>query len=110
MEMQTPFREDRVLGAANTTRESKRTLAWQLILPQIRVSTVLKKLHGSPTGGHFCVMKTLQKVCERFYWNNVWSDVEKSCRTCDPCASRKGLRKRLEEDCSCIMWERLSNE
>ncbi|GFU17506.1 retrovirus-related Pol polyprotein from transposon 412 [Trichonephila clavipes] len=39
-------------------------------------------------------MKTLQKVRERFYWNNVWSDVEKCCRTCDPCAARKGHRKR----------------
>ncbi|GFV96342.1 retrovirus-related Pol polyprotein from transposon 412 [Trichonephila clavipes] len=39
-------------------------------------------------------MKTLQKVRERFYWNNVRSDVEKCCRTCDPCAARKGPRKR----------------
>ncbi|GFY04218.1 retrovirus-related Pol polyprotein from transposon 412 [Trichonephila clavipes] len=39
-------------------------------------------------------MKTLQKVCESFYWNNVRSDVEKCCRICDPCAARKGHRKR----------------
>ncbi|GFX72042.1 retrovirus-related Pol polyprotein from transposon 412 [Trichonephila clavipes] len=39
-------------------------------------------------------MKTLQKVRERFYWNNVRSDVEKCCRTCDPCAARRGQRKR----------------
>ncbi|GFV54135.1 retrovirus-related Pol polyprotein from transposon 412 [Trichonephila clavipes] len=135
MEMQTPFREDRVLRAANTARESKRNLAWQdiapflpttkrywslwdslhlrndvlyrkwesddgktfrgqLILPKTRVSTALKELHGSPTGGHFGVLKTLQKVRECFYWNNVRSDVEKSCRICDPCAARKGPRKR----------------
>ncbi|GFS71286.1 retrovirus-related Pol polyprotein from transposon 412 [Trichonephila clavipes] len=71
-----------------------KTFRWQLILPKTRVSTVLKELHGSPTGGHFGVMKTLQKVRERFYWNNVQSDVEKCCRTCDPCAARKGPRKR----------------
>ncbi|GFV98174.1 retrovirus-related Pol polyprotein from transposon 412 [Trichonephila clavipes] len=39
-------------------------------------------------------MKTLQKVRERFYWNNVRSDVETCCRICDPCAARKGPRKR----------------
>ncbi|GFW88509.1 retrovirus-related Pol polyprotein from transposon 412 [Trichonephila clavipes] len=39
-------------------------------------------------------MKTLQKVRERFYWNNVRSDVEKCCRICDPCVARKGPRKR----------------
>ncbi|GFW61919.1 retrovirus-related Pol polyprotein from transposon 412 [Trichonephila clavipes] len=71
-----------------------KTFRWQLILPKTRVSTVLKELHGSPTGGHFGVMKTLQKVRERFYWNNVRSDVGKCCRTCDPCAARKGPRKR----------------
>ncbi|GFV21371.1 retrovirus-related Pol polyprotein from transposon 412 [Trichonephila clavipes] len=39
-------------------------------------------------------MKTLQKVCERLFRNNVQSDVEKCCLTCDPCAARKGTRKR----------------
>ncbi|GFT01993.1 retrovirus-related Pol polyprotein from transposon 412 [Trichonephila clavipes] len=39
-------------------------------------------------------MKTLQKVRECFYWNNVRSDVEKCCRICDLCATRKGPRKR----------------
>ncbi|GFV31474.1 retrovirus-related Pol polyprotein from transposon 412 [Trichonephila clavipes] len=67
-----------------------KTFMWQLILPKTRVSTV----HGSLTGGHFGVMKTLQKVRERFYWDNVWSDVEKCCRICDPCDSCKDPRKR----------------
>ncbi|GFX63746.1 hypothetical protein TNCV_215461 [Trichonephila clavipes] len=71
-----------------------KTFRWQLILPKTRVSTVHKEMHGSPTGSHFGVMKILQKVRERFYWNNVWSDVEKCCRTCHPCAARKGPRKR----------------
>ncbi|KAF8789439.1 Transposon Ty3-G Gag-Pol polyprotein like [Argiope bruennichi] len=69
---------------------------WQLILPKARVSTVLKEFHGSPTGGHFGVTKTLQKVRERFYWNNVRNDVEKWCRTCDPCVARKGPGKRIK--------------
>ncbi|GFW57301.1 retrovirus-related Pol polyprotein from transposon 412 [Trichonephila clavipes] len=42
-------------------------------------------------------MKTLQKVRERFYSSNVRSDVEKCCRICDPCAARKGSRKRTRE-------------
>ncbi|GFV19656.1 retrovirus-related Pol polyprotein from transposon 412 [Trichonephila clavipes] len=71
-----------------------KTFRCQLILPKAKVSTVLKKLHGSPTGGHFGVMKTLQNVRERFYWNNVHSDVEKCCRICDLCAAREGPRKR----------------
>ncbi|GFW03046.1 retrovirus-related Pol polyprotein from transposon 412 [Trichonephila clavipes] len=73
--------------------DDRNIFRWQLILPKSRVSTVLKELHGSPTVGRFDVMKTLQKVHERFYWNYVRSDVEKCCRICDPCAVRKGPRK-----------------
>ncbi|GFW93188.1 hypothetical protein TNCV_3333481 [Trichonephila clavipes] len=39
-----------------------KTFRWQLILPKTRISTVLKELHDSLTGGYFGVMKTLQKV------------------------------------------------
>ncbi|GFX04741.1 retrovirus-related Pol polyprotein from transposon 412 [Trichonephila clavipes] len=48
----------------------------------------------NPPRGHFGIMKTIQKVRERFYWNNVRRDVEKWCHICDPCAVRKGPRKR----------------
>ncbi|GFT54074.1 retrovirus-related Pol polyprotein from transposon 412 [Trichonephila clavipes] len=71
-----------------------KTFRWQIILPKTRISTVLKELHVSLTGGHFGVMKTLQEVCEHFYWNNVRCDVKKCCRICDLCAARKGTRKR----------------
>ncbi|KAF8778855.1 Protein NYNRIN like protein [Argiope bruennichi] len=73
-----------------------KALRWQLILPKTRVSTVLKELHGSPTGGHFGFTKTLHKVRERFYLNNVRNDVEKWCRTYDPCAALKGPGKRIK--------------
>ncbi|GFW87593.1 retrovirus-related Pol polyprotein from transposon 412 [Trichonephila clavipes] len=71
----------------------EKTFRWQLILPKTRLSTVFKELNDSPTGDNFGVMKTLQKVHEGFYWNNVRSYVEKCCRTCDPYAARKETRK-----------------
>ncbi|GFY26889.1 retrovirus-related Pol polyprotein from transposon 412 [Trichonephila clavipes] len=51
---------------------------------------VLKELHGSPTGGHFGVMKTLHRVRERFCWGKVRADVEQWCKSCDACSARKG--------------------
>ncbi|GFU47757.1 retrovirus-related Pol polyprotein from transposon 412 [Trichonephila clavipes] len=71
-----------------------KTFMWQLILPKTRVSTALKELHGSPIRGHFLCYEDLTKVRELFYWKNVRSDVEKCCHICDPCAARKGSRKR----------------
>ncbi|GFV08747.1 retrovirus-related Pol polyprotein from transposon 412 [Trichonephila clavipes] len=43
-------------------------------------------------------MKTLQKVLERFYWNNVQSDVEKCCHAKVP-------ENALEKECSRIIWK-----
>ncbi|GFW46693.1 hypothetical protein TNCV_969021 [Trichonephila clavipes] len=40
----------------------ERHSGWQLVLPRSRIPEVLKELHGSPTGGHFCVMKTLHRA------------------------------------------------
>ncbi|GFV74441.1 retrovirus-related Pol polyprotein from transposon 297 [Trichonephila clavipes] len=48
--------------------EDGKTFRWQLVLPRSRIPDVLKELHGSPTGGHFGVMKTLHRVRERFCW------------------------------------------
>ncbi|GFX82684.1 retrovirus-related Pol polyprotein from transposon 412 [Trichonephila clavipes] len=79
MEMETHLREDTARRTVNTAQESKGNLAngvlyrkwesddgkafrWQLVLPKTTISTVLNELHGSPTGGHFGFMKTLQKV------------------------------------------------
>eukprot|EP00731_Ephydatia_muelleri_P009172 Em0004g1510a len=36
-------------------------------------------------GGHFGRDKTLQKICSRFYWQNMTNDVKEHVRTCDTC-------------------------
>ncbi|GFX92040.1 retrovirus-related Pol polyprotein from transposon 412 [Trichonephila clavipes] len=70
--------------------EDGKTFRWQLVLPRPRIPEVLKELHGSPTGGHFGVMKTLHRVRERFCWGKVRADVEQWCKSCDACSARKG--------------------
>ncbi|GFW30483.1 retrovirus-related Pol polyprotein from transposon 412 [Trichonephila clavipes] len=70
--------------------EDGKTFRWQLVLPRSRIPEVLKELHGSPTGGHFGVMKTLHRVRERFCWGKVRADVEQWCKSCDACSARKG--------------------
>ncbi|GFW76233.1 retrovirus-related Pol polyprotein from transposon 412 [Trichonephila clavipes] len=73
--------------------EDGKTFRWQLVLPRSRIPEVLKELHGSPTGGHFGVMKTLHRVRERFCWGKV-TDVEQWCKSCDACSARKGPKIR----------------
>ncbi|GFW33393.1 retrovirus-related Pol polyprotein from transposon 412 [Trichonephila clavipes] len=74
--------------------EDGKTFRWQLVLPRSRIPEVLKELHGSPTGGHFGVMKTLHRVRERFCWGKVRADVEQWCKSCDACSARKGPKMR----------------
>ncbi|GFU60160.1 retrovirus-related Pol polyprotein from transposon 412 [Trichonephila clavipes] len=74
--------------------EDGKTFRWQLVLPRSRIPEVLKELHGSPTGGHFGVMKTLHRVRERFCWGKVRADVEQWCKSCDACSARKGPKIR----------------
>ncbi|GAB1869457.1 RNA-directed DNA polymerase [Camponotus japonicus] len=67
-----------------------RTSFLQLIVPQERTKEILREAHDSPSGGHFGVNKTLAKIRKRFFWANCKQDVEKWCRTCRICVSKKG--------------------
>ncbi|GFX47569.1 retrovirus-related Pol polyprotein from transposon 412 [Trichonephila clavipes] len=89
--------------------EDGKTFRWQLVLPRSRIPEVLKELHGSPTGGHFGVMKTLHRVRERFFWGKVRADVEQWCKSCDACSARKGPRYVAEGSCIATMLEHPSN-
>jgi len=54
------------------------------------VRKVLEQAHDSPSGGHFGVNKTLEKIRKRFYWATCKRDVEEWCKTCETCLSRRG--------------------
>ena len=66
----------------------------QIVLPKEMRNLVLKELHDSPTGGHLGVKKTIQRVKLRFFWYGLSKDVEKWCKKCDICASRKMPSKK----------------
>ena len=66
----------------------------QLIIPTHLRSMVLRHLHDSRTGGHFGVAKTLGKIRERYFWPYCRRDVERWCRNCEQCSSRKGPQRK----------------
>lgn len=63
---------------------------FQIIVPPEKVHEILEEAHSSPTGGHFGINKTLEKVRKRFYWATCKRDIEKWCATCKICVARKG--------------------
>ena len=67
----------------------------QLVLPKQLRRTVLELAHEIPLAGHLGKEKTRRRVLRRFYWPNVFGDVDEFCRTCAVCqkASHKGVGK-----------------
>ena len=66
-----------------------KTKVLQLVVLEI-VNSVLEEAHDSPSGGHFGVNKTLQKIRKRFYWAFCKKEVENWCRSCSVCVAKKG--------------------
>ena len=67
-----------------------RTSFLQLVVPRDRIKGILQETHDSPSGGHFGINKTLEKIRKRFFWASCKQDVEKWCKTCKICVSKKG--------------------
>ncbi|GFT37353.1 retrovirus-related Pol polyprotein from transposon 412 [Trichonephila clavipes] len=87
-----------------------KTFRWQLILSKTRVSTVLKELPDRSTGGHFGVMKTLQKIVSASTGTMCGVTSKSVVAYVISVLLAKVPENALKVDCSCIMWERLSNE
>jgi len=62
----------------------------QLIVPKIRIKQILEEAHDSPSGGHFGINKTLEKIRKRFYWATCKQDVEEWCKSCKICLAKRG--------------------
>jgi hypothetical protein len=53
-------------------------------------STVLSKLHATPTVGHSGFTKTYDKVKRYFFWDGMKQDVHNFVVECDVCQGNKG--------------------
>ena len=54
----------------------------QLALPTQCRPAVLRLAHNIPLSGHLWKKKTAARILQRFYWPEVFRDVEDHCRTC----------------------------
>ncbi|PIK60525.1 Retrovirus-related Pol polyprotein from transposon [Apostichopus japonicus] len=68
-------------------------ITWQFIVPRSLQEEVIQLLHDNPTSGHLGVRRTMYRVQERYYWNTWRRKVERWCKMCKVCCSRKGPTK-----------------
>ena len=66
------------------------------VVPRHLVKDILFSIHSACTGGHLGIAKTGGKVKGRFYWLQLWKDVEIFCQACEKCATRKNPGKCLK--------------
>lgn len=57
----------------------------QLVIPTQCRPTILRLAHQVPLGGHLGQKKTIQRICQRFYWPTFYHDFANYCRSCEAC-------------------------
>ena len=72
----------------------------QVVLPKLRRQQCIKLAHSSLLGGHMGVMKTLNRITNKFYWPGIQGDVTRFCKSCDICQKTlpKGKVNRVPLD------------
>ena len=62
----------------------------RIVLPHSMIATVMEEYHDTCiSGGHLGFHKTYEKVRERFYWENMYSDIMHYIKTCKECCRNK---------------------
>ncbi|KMQ87856.1 integrase core domain protein, partial [Lasius niger] len=61
-----------------------------VIVPHKEIREILEEAHDSPSGDHFGVNKTLEKIRRRFYWATCKKDVENWGKSCEICIAKRG--------------------
>lgn len=62
---------------------------WKEVVPKPKRNIVIGQFHDPPLAGHLGVLKTYKRVCEKFYWPKLKSDVARYIRNCLKCAEHK---------------------
>ena len=74
--------EDGILYKKTKKNQKVRIPTKQEIIP------ILYMMHTHPTGGHFGIETTYQKIIDKFYWKGMLGDITKYVRNCDSCQRR----------------------
>ena len=69
--------DDGLLFHLCTPRKTHHTTTYQqLVIPAALRYEVLTWGHDDPTAGHFGTVKTCEKLRTRYYWRNMYSDLQ----------------------------------
>ena len=56
---------------------------------------LIKEKHCGGLGGHFSIDKTLSFLKEKYYWPQMYKDVQKIVKSCGVCQVAKGVSQNI---------------
>lgn len=62
---------------------------WKLVIPKHRRKDVMKSCHDDPLAAHLGIFKTINRVCDLYYWPGMRKDIKTYVRKCKICAAQK---------------------
>ena len=71
---------------------------WRVVIPQSMRREILVQCHDGLGGSHLGREKTLNKVAQRFFWQNMAKDVREYVESCKVCNARKSPRRPTEPE------------
>ena len=75
-------------------RRSSQAVFPQLVIPEALKHEILVWAYDDITAGHLGPQKTYAKIRTRYYWRNMFRDIDRWCKSCVDCAVKKSLRNR----------------
>lgn len=66
-----------------------KTYDWKMVLPKEYRYNIIEQHHVPPTSSHFGIMKTLNRICLKYYWPRMATDVKRFISKCHICLGHK---------------------
>ena len=86
--------------------DGKCNIQKRVVVPQAIEQQVLKEGHSGLTGGHFSGKRTYNALARHWWWEHMYSDCVKYCKSCPECAIVSGVGRRNKPPLSPIPVER----
>jgi len=62
-----------------------------LVIPVSLINNILKSYHDSPIGGHSGIWRTIHKIQNKYYWQNLNKDTTNFVKSCPECQINKKI-------------------
>ena len=84
--------EDGILGIRTAVDDDSKTV-FRALVPRSARQYILEQPHASPSGGHFGVQKTIDKLKQRVHWMSIAKSVREWCSKCPTCNRHKSNKR-----------------